>query len=186
MATDTPDNLLKNESTPLDSIAKDSEKALAGQAPAPTGGGDALQLQHLDSKVLQALDKKKEVSLDHLPEHERDVIKRQLDTPEVAVSFFKLYRYASRNDWLLVALSAICAILGGAIMPLMTVCFFAPCGVEQSRRSAVVDHEFRSFLASSVVFFKAFSRELCHEKSLIVNWRASRYISFISLLENSS
>ena len=58
----------------------------------------------------------------HLPEHEKQILKNQLDADEVKVSFFALFRYASRMDILIMFISAICAIAAGAALPLFTVC----------------------------------------------------------------
>jgi ATP-binding cassette subfamily B (MDR/TAP) protein 1 len=57
----------------------------------------------------------------HLPEQEKEILKRQLDAPKVKISFFGLYRYASRLDLLVIAISALSAIVAGAAMPLFTV-----------------------------------------------------------------
>ncbi|KAI9676610.1 MAG: GTPase-activating protein [Trizodia sp. TS-e1964] len=57
----------------------------------------------------------------HLPEHEKAILKEQLHVPSVNVNYFTLFRYATRNDLIIVFVSAICAIVGGAILPLMTV-----------------------------------------------------------------
>lgn len=57
----------------------------------------------------------------HLPEHEKEILKRQLDAPTVKISFFGLYRYASKMDILILIVSAICAIAAGAALPLFTV-----------------------------------------------------------------
>lgn len=57
----------------------------------------------------------------HLPEHEREVLKTQLDVEDQKVSFFGLYRYASKNDILIIIVSAICSIAAGAALPLFTV-----------------------------------------------------------------
>jgi ATP-binding cassette subfamily B (MDR/TAP) protein 1 len=57
----------------------------------------------------------------HLPAHEKDILKRQLDAPPVKVSFFGLYRYASHMDILIIVVSALCAIAAGAALPLFTV-----------------------------------------------------------------
>lgn len=57
----------------------------------------------------------------HLPEHEKEILKKQLDAPSVKISFFGLYRYASRMDILILVVSAICAIAAGAALPLFTV-----------------------------------------------------------------
>ena len=64
-----------------------------------------------------------DAALAHLPDHEAAILKEQLHIPDVKVSFIGLYRYATTNDLLILALSAICAIAGGAIMPLFTVCW---------------------------------------------------------------
>lgn len=57
----------------------------------------------------------------HLPEHEKQVLKNQLNGPDVKASFGILYRYASTMDTLIMIVSAICAIAAGAALPLFTV-----------------------------------------------------------------
>lgn len=80
-------------------------------------------LKKLDSKVIKIGDVKEgEEAFAHLPAHEKEIVKRQLDIPTVKVSFMTLYRYSTKNDILIVLISAVCAIAGGAVMPLMTVC----------------------------------------------------------------
>jgi len=59
----------------------------------------------------------------HLPEDEKQTLLRQLDVPAVKVNFFSLYRYATRNDKIIICCSALAAIIGGALMPLMTIIF---------------------------------------------------------------
>ena len=59
----------------------------------------------------------------HLPDHEAEVLMRQVVTPEVKQGVGMIYRYASRNDLLIIAVSAVCAIASGAALPLMTVIF---------------------------------------------------------------
>lgn len=59
----------------------------------------------------------------HLPQHEADVLRRQVATPEVRTGVLTLYRYTSRNDLLVIIVSAITAIASGAALPLMTVLF---------------------------------------------------------------
>jgi ATP-binding cassette subfamily B (MDR/TAP) protein 1 len=59
----------------------------------------------------------------HLPEHQAAILKNQVFTPDVKVGIATLYRYASRNDLLIMAVSALCAIASGAALPLMTVIF---------------------------------------------------------------
>ncbi|CDM28159.1 hypothetical protein DTO013E5_3927 [Penicillium roqueforti] len=59
----------------------------------------------------------------HLPEHEKEILKRQLDAPLVNISYFGLYRYASRIDILIIVISTLCAIAAGAALPLFTILF---------------------------------------------------------------
>jgi ATP-binding cassette, subfamily B (MDR/TAP), member 1 len=75
-------------------------------------------LKKLDSKVVDVKDND---PFGHLPEHERVILKRQVDVPEVKVGYFTLYRYATKMDVLILIIAGICAIGGGAAMPLMTV-----------------------------------------------------------------
>jgi len=107
---------------------KDALRALEGQAalpiqPAgPQDQTDDLDLRKLDSKVVDV----KEEDADpfrHLPEHEAEILRRQVDTPDVKVGFFTLYRYATKWDWVIWTVSCFCTIAAGAAMPLMTVVF---------------------------------------------------------------
>jgi ATP-binding cassette subfamily B (MDR/TAP) protein 1 len=70
-------------------------------------------------KKYQNKDQTPEDLLQHLPEHEAAIIRRQLDIPPINISYFGLYRYATKNDILVLIVSAICAIAAGAAMPLM-------------------------------------------------------------------
>lgn len=63
----------------------------------------------------------KDATLAHLPDDEKQVLKKQLDSPSVSVTFFGLYRYADVWDYLILLISAICAIAGGAALPMFTV-----------------------------------------------------------------
>ena len=80
------------------------------------------QIRKLDSRIVKIRDSLEgDAAFAHLPEHEQVILKRQLNVPETKVTFFKLWRYASRWDLIIVAISALCAIIGGAVLPLMTV-----------------------------------------------------------------
>ncbi|KYK57772.1 hypothetical protein DCS_04785 [Drechmeria coniospora] len=59
----------------------------------------------------------------HLPPHQAQILKRQVFTPTLKKGFGDIYRYSSRNDVLILIVSAICAIASGAALPLMTVIF---------------------------------------------------------------
>ena len=76
----------------------------------------------LDSQLINVKENEDD-DLSHLPEHEQAIIQRQLEVPSVKVTFITLYRYATRNDLIIIFLSAFCAIAGGAALPLMTVRF---------------------------------------------------------------
>jgi ATP-binding cassette subfamily B (MDR/TAP) protein 1 len=60
-------------------------------------------------------------TLAHLTVDERIILKRQTDIPTIEVTFKMIFRYATRNDLIIMFISAICAIVGGAALPLMSV-----------------------------------------------------------------
>lgn len=60
--------------------------------------------------------------LSNLSEQEREIIERQTDAPKLTVSYFALFRYASKNEVLIMAVALVASIAAGAVMPLMTVC----------------------------------------------------------------
>jgi hypothetical protein len=62
----------------------------------------------------------------HITEDEQAILDRQLEAPVVQASFFMLYRYASRTDLAIIAVSATCAMTAGAAFPLLTVQFSLP------------------------------------------------------------
>lgn len=81
-------------------------------------------LNKYDSKIVQIRDVPEgDAALAHLPDHEKAVIKKQLDVPETKVTYWTLYRYATRWDKVFIAIAVICAIGAGAVLPLMTVVF---------------------------------------------------------------
>ena len=83
---------------------------------------DIAQLKEVDSHIVKVPEVKEgEEAYAHLPPHEKEIVKRQLDIPEVKVTFKTLYRYATRVDRIIIGISSICAIAGGAVLPLMTV-----------------------------------------------------------------
>jgi ATP-binding cassette, subfamily B (MDR/TAP), member 1 len=61
-----------------------------------------------------------EAALQQLPEDERRVIEEQLHAPAVSVNFFSLYRYADSWDHFIIVVASLCAIAGGAALPLFT------------------------------------------------------------------
>lgn len=101
----------------------DHEKTLPTQTSLPTDQAnlldEAASLEKLDSKVINV--KEDDDPFRHLPDHERTILKRQTDVPEVKVNYLTLYRYATKIDIVILVVSAISAIAAGAAMPLMTV-----------------------------------------------------------------
>ena len=94
-----------------------------GHRHASSSSSEDVVVEKLDSRIVKVRDVKEgDEAYAHLPEHERDIVRRQLEIPPVTVTFRTLYRYATRNDLIIIAISALCAIVGGAVMPLMTVC----------------------------------------------------------------
>ncbi|KAJ9405152.1 hypothetical protein DTO045G8_7165 [Paecilomyces variotii] len=90
----------------------------------------------------------------HLPEHEREILKKQLHSPDVKVTFFGLYRYASKLDLFIIFVSAICSIAAGAALPLFTILF----GQLASAMQGIVlnyipYHEFYHQLTHNVLYF---------------------------------
>ncbi len=98
------------------------EKHELDQHSSGSSSEDVTKMEKLDSRIIKVGEVKDgDEAYAHLPLHEREIVKRQLDTPSVNVTYRTLYRYATTNDLLIVAISSICAIIGGAVMPLMTV-----------------------------------------------------------------
>lgn len=58
-----------------------------------------------------------------LAPEEAAILRRQVETPDVKVGMATLYRYATRVDLILLVVGSICAIVSGALTPLMTVVF---------------------------------------------------------------
>jgi ATP-binding cassette subfamily B (MDR/TAP) protein 1 len=113
-----------------DVITADQETAALGQVPFPNPVGEQpAPLVRLDSKKPKTTEEKEKEQQEetdvfaHLPEHEAAILRRQLETPPVKVTYFRLYRYATTNDKIIIAISSVAAIIAGAVLPLMTVVF---------------------------------------------------------------
>jgi ATP-binding cassette subfamily B (MDR/TAP) protein 1 len=117
------DRLSKTSSSIDDAV----QKPQVGGAPLPVQPNlpvnEQLALQKLDSKKPKdkTQDEEKEDPFGHLPAHEKEILHRQVDVPEVKVGYFTLYRYCTRWDWTIWVVSCFCTIAAGAAMPLMTV-----------------------------------------------------------------
>ncbi|KAH3909890.1 hypothetical protein HBI56_130200 [Parastagonospora nodorum] len=58
-----------------------------------------------------------------LNEQEREIIERQIEAPKLTVGYFALFRYATRNEFIIMVIAVIASIAAGAVMPLMTVVY---------------------------------------------------------------
>lgn len=87
-------------------------------------------LTKLDSHIVK-VGNVQEDPLGHLPPNERDIIRKQLEMPEVKLNYFTLFRFATRNDLMLIFAASIASIVAGAVLPLMTIVFGELAGVFQ-------------------------------------------------------
>ena len=118
------DSSSNNDDVSVTDIPAEIEKTMAGQAPLPLqpeppeppGAQSKLEPKGVDIGSQGEND-----PLQHLSDREREIIKRQIDVPAVKVTIGMLYRYATANDMIIMAISALSAIGGGAALPLMTV-----------------------------------------------------------------
>jgi len=81
------------------------------------------ELEKADSSVMIPRKSTDEDPFKHLPEREAGILRNQVLTPDVKVGIATLYRYASRNDLIIMAVAALAAIASGAALPLMTIIF---------------------------------------------------------------
>jgi ATP-binding cassette subfamily B (MDR/TAP) protein 1 len=120
------------DSTSSAGFGLDQEKAMMGQTAMPvqmaTPGIATNPLTKLDSKVIGVKSEEEVDPFSHLPAHEAEILRLQINVPDVNTGYFALYRYATRMDWIIFGVSCLCAIVAGAAMPLMTVCSLCePC-----------------------------------------------------------
>ena len=117
-------------------------------------GKERPDLKKYDSEIIQIREPPKgDAALAHLPEDERLVLKKQIDVPDVKVTYKALYRYATKWDKILLVVAAIAAIGGGAAMPLMTVVFGNLSGSFQGLILGNLSESFTSILNRYVLYF---------------------------------
>jgi ATP-binding cassette subfamily B (MDR/TAP) protein 1 len=68
-----------------------------------------------------------------LSEQEKEIIERQIEAPKLDVGYFALFRYASRNEFIIMVIAVIASIAAGAVMPLMTVRILLECFMMKKR-----------------------------------------------------
>ncbi|KAJ5312435.1 Multidrug resistance protein sirA [Penicillium antarcticum] len=69
------------------------------------------------------MNEEKELTGASTAEEELDIIHRQLHVPTVNASFFSLFAYATTRDLGIIAVSTLCALAAGAIIPLPPIIF---------------------------------------------------------------
>ncbi|OBT62096.1 hypothetical protein VE03_09020 [Pseudogymnoascus sp. 23342-1-I1] len=121
--------------------------------PASPPSKEAVDLKKLDSNVIE-VKKEDDDPFRHLPPDEAAVLKRQVDIPAVTSTYWTLYRYATFNDKLIIALSIVCAIAAGAALPLMTIVFGNLTGQFQGLIvGSTPKDEFKGILSHNVLYF---------------------------------
>lgn len=143
---------------------------------APSGTLD--EIQKLDSEVIK-VGEGEEDPFKHLPADEAAILKRQIDITVIPTSFKQLYRYATRVDKIIVTISAICAIAGGAALPLMTVI-----RLSENIEDILAKTQNRSSLANSLVPSKVYLWGPWHTPTLIVLYPITFYILCTSQLQS--
>jgi hypothetical protein len=127
---------LVSEKAPNSSGGIDTVPVGGNISPASSSNSSTDSTRHgitkADSHVVDVKDGEKEDDpFGHLPPEEAEVLRRQLDMPKVEISYLSLFRFATRNDQTIMVLSLLAAIIGGAVMPLMTIVFGELAGVFQ-------------------------------------------------------
>lgn len=95
-----------------------------------------------------------EASFAHLTEQEKQILKAQLDSPSVKVSWFGLYRYADLWDISITAISILCAIAAGAAPPLLSILFGQLATAFQQISNDIISYDkFMSKLTQNVLYY---------------------------------
>ncbi|KAI5864665.1 P-loop containing nucleoside triphosphate hydrolase protein [Durotheca rogersii] len=132
-----------------DSTAADPA-ATKGRSSAESGTA----LERADSKAVRAPKGSDNDPFAHLPDNEAEILKKQVATPVVKAGVAALYRYSSRNDIIIMAVSGLCAIAGGAALPLMTVIFGNLQNTFQGYFLGTISYDdFQDEIASLVLYF---------------------------------
>ncbi|KAF4983113.1 hypothetical protein FZEAL_1407 [Fusarium zealandicum] len=134
----------------------DIDTARPGKGASSDPKQEKADLKKADSQVVQPPQADNiEDHYRHLPPDEAEVLRRQVVSPDVKQGVAMLYRYSSRNDVIIIAVSAVCAIAGGAALPLMTVVFGNLQGVFQDYfvNRELTYSEFTDELVSFVLYF---------------------------------
>lgn len=115
---------------------------------------DKVTLEKLNSQVQAGNPGDNDDPYAKLGPDEAAILRRQVVTPDVKVGLQSLYRYATTVDLLLLLLGAICAIIGGIILPLMTIVFGTLQGTfAGSFNGTISQDQFDAEMARLVLYF---------------------------------
>ncbi|KAL4761315.1 ABC multidrug transporter Mdr1 [Aspergillus foveolatus] len=131
--------ILSDLSAPSSSTATPADKE---PHPISSSSNNAVSVNEVDALIA------------HLPEDERQVLKTQLEEIKVNISFFGLWRYATKIDILIMIISTICAIAAGAALPLFTILFGSLASTFQRIMLYQISYdEFYDELTKNVLYF---------------------------------
>ncbi|KAL3437552.1 P-loop containing nucleoside triphosphate hydrolase protein [Aspergillus tetrazonus] len=131
--------ILSDLSAPSSTTATPADKE---QRPKSSSSNNAVSVNEVDALIA------------HLPEEERQVLKTQLEEIKVNISFFGLWRYATKMDILIMVISTICAIAAGAALPLFTILFGSLASTFQRIMLYQISYdEFYDELTKNVLYF---------------------------------
>ncbi|KAF9884256.1 GTPase-activating protein [Aspergillus nanangensis] len=136
-------------------VQKSSEQSIgSGSTEIPSAAKDQGSRPSSSQKKAPSEDATDDALYAHLPDHEKAILKMQLDVEEKSVSFFALYRYSSRMDLLIIFVSAICAIAAGAALPLFTILFGSLANAMRGIVIGTIEYpEFYHQLTTNVLYF---------------------------------
>lgn len=152
-ATDTQNLSEKEPITPTAAVTEPPAAAAS-----PSSHSDSSEtgndLNKYDSKIIKVRDVPEgEDALEQLPENEKAILRRQLDAPDVKVTYWTLYRYATTWDKVFIVIAIITATAAGAVLPLMTVIFGNLSGTFQDLTLGQGAESFDSTLTRYVLYF---------------------------------
>lgn len=155
MAAESSEKSSGADRSPPSSRGDSTEVDVARPAKESKTDPEKLALQKADSQVVSPPKGPSSDDLyDHLPPDQAEILRRQVISPEVKQGVAVLYRYASRNDIIIIFFSSICAIGAGAALPLMTVIFGNLQGIFQDYFTGLKTyHEFTNELSHFVLYF---------------------------------
>jgi ATP-binding cassette subfamily B (MDR/TAP) protein 1 len=151
--SEKPDGTTSRASSHGDSTSEtQSTRQAKAEGQAIQVSSDDQALKKLDSQIVNVKAKDEDVYA-HLPPAEAEILKKQVDIPPVKAGWRILYRYATINDKLIIAVSSICSIAAGAALPLMTIIFGQLAGKFNGYFAGTVSHSsFQHTIAHMVLY----------------------------------